>query len=276
MDTRDPFLLPAVLSFPLAAVLAAAAIGGILLPEAYAHESALWTAQGIGQDWVDVVVVAPCLAAFAFVALRGSRVFRLLLGGTIVYTLYSLVLYAFAVHFNVLFLVYTLALGLAFYALVGTVCAFGREDVSRWFSPRAPVWLAGGVAVLLGGAFSILWLSEVIPALVAGVTPKSIQDAGLITNPVHVLDLGIVLPGFVIGGIALMRRRPLGYWLVPVLLTFGVLMDLALVGMVLSMRAQHLPAAGPPLPVFAVMTGVGLLVVSVFLRHLHGAAAPPA
>jgi hypothetical protein len=270
---RNPLFLPAVLSFPLAAVLAIAALGGIALPDVYARETALWAAQGIGQDWANLLVVVPLLIASAFFTLRGSRVSGLLLGGTLVYTAYSLVLYAFAVHFNSLFLAYSLGLGLAFYALLGVVAALGREDARSWFAPRAPVRVTGGFAVLLGGGFYVLWLSEVIPALMAHAMPKSALDAGLITNPVQVLDLGIVLPAFIVGGLALLRRRAVGYWLVPVMLAFGVLMDVALVGMVVSMAMRKVPAAGPPAALLVVMAAAGGLIVWAFLRHVQPPSA---
>jgi hypothetical protein len=268
MSTRNPFSMASMLSFPLAVLFAGASLGNILLPDAYGRETALWTAQGLGQDWVDLLVVVPVLFVSATFALRGSRLSRLLLGGTLAYTAYSLVLYAFAVHFNSLFLVYTVALGLSFYAIVNIVVAFSREDVTSWFSSRPPVRTAGLFTTLIGAAFYALWLSELIPALVAQVTPKSVLDSGLITNPVQVLDVGIVLPAFMIGGIALFRRRPLGYWLAPMMLTFGVLMDLALIGMVLSMASRKVPDAGPPLPVFAIMAGAGAAVLWALLRRL--------
>jgi hypothetical protein len=110
--------MASMLSFPLAALFAGASLGNILMPDAYRRETALWTAQGLGQDWVDLLVVVPVLIVSATFALRGSRLSRLLLGGTLAYTAYSLVLYAFAVHFNSLFLVYAVALGLSFSARV--------------------------------------------------------------------------------------------------------------------------------------------------------------
>lgn len=268
MSTRNPFTLASVLAFPLAALFAGASLGNILLPDAYARETPLWAAQGIGQDWVDLVVVVPVLTVSAAFALRGSRPSALLLGGALAYTAYSLVLYAFAIHFNSLFLVYSLALGLSFYAIVSIVAAMSREDVQWWFSARAPARMAGGFAALIGVAFYALWLSELIPALAARATPQSALDAGLITNPVQVLDVGIVLPAFIVGGVALFRRRPLGYWLVPVMLTFGALMDLALIGMVVSMAARKVLDAGPPLPVFAVMAAATVVVLWGLLRHL--------
>jgi len=241
-----PCRLPALLSFPLAVLLALGALGGILLPSVYAREHPHWAAQGIGQDWVDLVFVAPLLALSGFLTLRGSRLFALLLAGTLTYALYSLVLYAFFVHFGPLFLVYTWALGLAFFALVGLVCALRGDEVQAWFRPDAPVKPVGAVAFVLGVAYYVLWLSEVVPALTSDEMLKSATNAGLITNPVQVLDLGIVLPAFVVGGVALLRRRALGYWLAPTMLGFGVVMTIALIAMSLSVEARG-AGAGPPL-----------------------------
>jgi hypothetical protein len=53
------------------------------------------------------------------------------------------------------------------------------------------------------------WLAEVVPALLSGSVPKSIADSGLIANPVHTLDLSIVLPAFMITAVSLYLRRQL-------------------------------------------------------------------
>lgn len=268
MKRPNPFILPAALSLPLAALLAVAALAGMAAPDVYARETPLWAAQGIGQDWVDLLVVAPLLALSAAFALRGSRLFALLLGGTLAYSAYSLVLYAFAMHFNSLFLVYSAGLGLAFYGVLTMIAAFAREDVRGWFGPRVPLRLAGGFSVLLGAAFYVLWLAEVIPALLANQVPKSVTDVGLITNPVQILDIGIVLPAFIVGGVALIRKRATGYWLVPVMLAFGVVMDLALFGMTVSMAARRVAAQGPPAALFVGMAAVGVVILWLFLRRV--------
>lgn len=264
--SRDPFETAARLGFALAILFAAASAGNLILPDAYARETPSWTAQGLGQDWVDLLLVVPVLVVSAAVARRGSRRAGLVLGGAVAYTAYSLVLYAFAVHFNPLFLVYSIALGVSFYALVSVAVACSREDPRSWFSPAAPARAAGVFSTILGIAFYALWLSEVIPALAAGETPQSLAEVGLITNPVQVLDIGIVLPAFIVGGVALVRRRPLGYWLVPVMLAFAVLMDLALLGMDISMAARGVPGGGQRIALFAVMGAVSLTVLGLMLR----------
>lgn len=262
------YRFPALLSIPLALLLAIAAAGALVMPAVYAREAALWAAQGVGQDWVDLVLVAPALLAWAIFTLRGSRIAVLLLAGGLAYACYSLVLYAFFLHFGPLFLVYTWGLGLAFYALVSLAFALHAEDVRAWFGADAPVRVAGGLAVAVGLMFTALWLSETVPAVAAGKTPHSVIAAGLITNPVHVLDLGLVLPAFIVGGAALFRRRALGYWLTPVMLAFGVIMDLALIGMVVSMSARGLEAGGPRLAIFVIMIAVTAGVLAWLLRHV--------
>lgn len=271
MNSRGGFRLASTLALPLAVLFAAASVGNILLPGVYARETATWAAQGLGQDWVDLLVVAPLLILSARGTRRGSVRWTLVLGGTLAYTAYSFVLYAFAVHFNSLFLVYTLALGLSFYALVNCVIGFSRE-AGGWFAEPGPARAAGLFAILVGSAFYALWLSEIVPATVAGAAPPSAVGAGLITSPVQILDIGIVLPAFIIGGVALVRRRPLGYWLVPMMLAFGVVMDLALIGMVLSMAARGLGAAGPRLAVFTLMGVVSLALLLALLRRADVAA----
>jgi hypothetical protein len=255
--TRSLFDTAARLTLVLAAVFAAASLGNLVVPGAYARETPSWTAQGIGQDWVDLLVVVPVLLFSALLARRGSRRAGLMLGGAVGYTAYSLVLYSLAVHFNALFLVYSAALGLSFYALVSVVIACHRDDPRTWSSLPALERAAGGFSIFIGVAFYILWLAEVVPAVASGRSPASLADVGLITNPVQVLDIGIVLPAFILGGIALIRRRRLGYWLVPMMLAFAALMDIALVGMDLSMAARDVPGGGQRIPIFA-----GMAVVS--------------
>lgn len=274
-NPRSPFDTAAWLAFPLAALFAAASLGNLVLPAAYARETASWTAQGVGQDWVNLLVVAPLLLIAALMARRGSGRAALFLGGAVAYTTYSLVLYAFAVHFNPLFLVYSAALGVSFYALVATVLACSREDPRSWYPPVSPARAAGVFAIILGLAFYALWLAEIVPALASGAPPASLDEVGLITNPVQVLDIGIVLPAFIVGGVALVRRRRMGYWLVPVMLTFGVLMDIALIGMDVSMAARGLPGGGQGIPIFAAMAVVSLAVLWWMLRHV-GNAGPAA
>jgi len=82
----------------------------------------------------------------------------------------------------------------------------------------------------------------VIPALIHGTDPVGLSEVGLMTSPVHVLDLSIVLPALALSESSLLRKKTLGYLLTPLLLGFSALMSLAIGGMI-AMYLDGLPVA---------------------------------
>jgi hypothetical protein len=256
-------------SLPLAVLLGAVSLGGILLPSVYARETASWAAQGLGQDWVDLLVVTPALLIAGVLALRGSVIARLALGGMYAYTLYSFLIYALAMHFNALFFLYCAVLGLSCFATVAYAVSLAREDVRDWFAPRAPIRTAGVFLIVLSVLFAGMWLAEDLPAVLSGNPPASLAEVGLITNPVHVLDLSIALPALAVAGVALLRRRTLGYVLAPMMLGFSAYMSLAIGGMLLSLFRQGLSANLALSVVFAAVAVACAVVLGLMVRGLQ-------
>ncbi len=261
--------MSARLSLPLAFLFAVSSACGIFWPAVYARETALWAAQGTGQDWVDLILVAPALALGAVFTLRGSRLAVITLAGLLAYTVYSQMIYAFGLHFNPLFLLYCAQLSLAGFALVSISLELSATDMRSWFVMPTPNRLAGGWLVLCGLLFASVWLSEIIPATLANEVPKSLREIGLTANPVHILDLAFALPAMILGGVALMRNQPLGYRMVPPLLVFTVVMCMAIGGMMAVMAARGVSEDGSMAGVFAGVAVVGGTMVVVFLRHLR-------
>src|SRR6056297_2261862 len=92
--------------------------------------------------------------------------------------------------------------------------------------------------ILIAIMFYGIWLKEVLPAILDDTLPKSVSDYNLLVNPIHVLDIAIVLPGLIIAAILLLKKRPLGYILAPVFLVFIVILAGALMGMVFKLKAE--------------------------------------
>jgi hypothetical protein len=257
----------------LAALLALAALGGILLRSTYARETSTWAAQGTGQDWVNLLVVVPWMALSGHRAARGSRRALLLLGGGLVYLVYGFLAYAFAVHFNVLFLLYCAVLGLSFFSLASLGGVLQGSIVPSWFvAERVPVRLAGVTQVAFGALFALIWLSEIVPAPLRGAPPPSVVEAGLLTNPVHVLDLSLLLPGLLLSGISLLRRRPLGLLLSPLMLGFAALMVSAIGGMVLVMALRRIAVQWALAVLFAMVAAMTFAVLAKLLRAVRSEA----
>lgn len=232
------------LSIPLALLVIAAGGAGLAWPPAYARETPLWAAEGRAQDAVNIAVIVPLLLSSALLARRGSVAARIVWMGTLVYLLYEFALYCFAVHFSALFLVYTTGLGLSFYAAVGSLSSLDPAEIASRYGSRVPIKTMAGGLFVLAVATAASWLKEIVPAILAGVVPPSISEAGQITSPVYVLDLAIVLPAFVVAGVQLLRRKPVAFVLAPVLLVFAVLMIVALAVMVTFLAWKGFGATG--------------------------------
>jgi hypothetical protein len=257
-----------VAAFPLALLVAVASLGGVLIPSLYVRESANWAAQGVGQDWVDLLFAVPWLTASALVALRGSKRALFLLAGGLLYTFYEFVIYGMGLHFNALFLVYCAVLGVSFFALAGVAVQLSRENASAWYSRPVPIRAAGTFLIVIGALFAAAWLSDVVPAILLGTTPGSIVEAGTPTSPVYVIDLAVIIPLHIVAGMTLLRGRPLGYALAPIILGFDVLMALSIAGMMMVMELRGMEASRAVAGTMIVLSGTSGAVLIALLRRI--------
>lgn len=204
-------VLWAWLAFLVAIFAAASSVVGLLgAGRVYGKETDALADAAIAQDIVTLLVVVPVLVFLSVRARRGSLPAFLCLPGVLAFTVYNYVIYTFSIQFGPLFLVWVATLGLSVFALVGGLATADLEAIKRRFSGRT----LGGTAVFLivvSALFALLWLSEIVPDLLAGDPSRSASDWRVPTNPVHVLDLSFFLPAVFLSGVLLARRHPFGY-----------------------------------------------------------------
>ncbi|MEN8115207.1 MAG: hypothetical protein ABFS21_12565, partial [Actinomycetota bacterium] len=168
----------------------------------------------------------------------------------------------FMVRFNALFLVYTTLLACSLFALLGGLVQLGWPIESARFGDR---WPRRSVVAFLGFAvvmFAMLWLSDIVPALIDGVEPESLAETQTPTNGVEVLDLALLIPGSVLIAFWVWKRDSRGYVLATGVISFIVLLGLALVAMVVGLSLADLTGDLAVSVVFLTFAGVatGLLV----------------
>lgn len=256
------------LSVPIAALAVGSSLTGILVDRIYAQETAGWRAEAIGQDIANLMVF-PFLLIFAYAATRGSLTAYLAWLGTLVYSTYTFAIYVFAVHFGPLFLAYVAVFGMAAWALLGGLTNLDASRVRAAFTTAPWARFISALLVVIAVAFALLWLSEDLPAMIDGTASAELAESGLLTNPVHVLDLSLFLPTAVIAGALLWRGRPWGYLLAPVML---VAMAAISVGIV-SLTMVHLARGEDGSWVVASVIGaLAVILVVACRRFLQGVA----
>jgi len=259
------------LTFPIAILLAIAAGGGVFSSGLY-RDTPYFIAQAVGQDMISLTVVLPVLIVTAFFSSRGSPRARLVWLGGLVYLVYTYVVAAFDVSFNALFLVYVALLGCSLYALISGFVAADLVGIKACFTEKTPVKTVSIYLAVLAVLFYFMWLSEIIPALVAGAIPQSIRDNGTPTNAVHVLDMAWILPAFGITAVSLWRKQAVGYTLAGAILSYSVLLILAILGMVVFMIREGHPVVIPQVVIFGALLALNL---GMLIWYMRGVTSPP-
>jgi len=160
------------LAFAAAISMSLASAGGTWLPFVYVHETASWAAQGKGQDLVNLVVVLPAMLIALYAASAGSLRAVFVVLGLLIYVMYSYVLYAFFVHFNLLFPVYVATLGTSFWALVGIVLDVRNDQIRALFGGKTG--RAQSVYLMASGlSFGALWTSSIASSIVSATRRRT-------------------------------------------------------------------------------------------------------
>ncbi|MFC7046499.1 hypothetical protein ACFQH6_14780 [Halobacteriaceae archaeon GCM10025711] len=248
--------------------LAVVATGTGLFVEGFYRDAPVLVPQVLGQDLLTLVVALPALAVGLYAAVRGSLRGYVVWLGVTGYLLYTYASYAFMTAFNPLYLVYVALFGLTLFTFVGAVARVDPRTLQRAVdlgSVRPYVGYQVLVAVLVGFA----WLSELVPASLAGTVPPSIAATGLPVNVIYSLDLAVVLPAFVVSAVLLRRRRPWGYVFTGVLLVKGTTLGLAVLSMVVFMLRDGQPVPPSQVVIFSVLSLAGLVLTVRFVRSIR-------
>jgi hypothetical protein len=195
-----------------AALLAAAgSVVGLLFPaDIYGQETPILADIAAAQDLVNLLLVAPLLLVFGWRAHRGHLGAYLCWLGCLGFTVYNYAIYAFSIHFGPLFLVWVAVLGLSLFALIGSLATVDLTAIKVRFAGQALRW-PGWFLIVAAALFTLLWLSEILPDLLAQRPSTSAGQWNVPTDPVHVLDLAFFLPAAATSGVLLLRRHRWGY-----------------------------------------------------------------
>ncbi|WP_204988048.1 hypothetical protein [Sporolactobacillus pectinivorans] len=256
-------------TLPIVILMAVTSSIGIFYQGIYSRETIDWFSQTIGQDFSNLFVTVPALILSAFFASKGNRVGKIIWTGVMITNVYAFVIYSFALHFNFLFHVYCAILGLSIYSVIYFFIKNLTVDFKSWFTDRVPVKAVGIFLIVIAALFTLLWLSQSLPAALINQAPESITKDGLLTNPVHALDLSFYLPLIFISAIMLLKKKSLGYLLAPMMIVFAVMTNINIILLLIASMVIMVSNTWPTIIVFVVFTMVCFLFMWQMFRHLR-------
>jgi hypothetical protein len=273
MIERQPSIArPYVRTSVLVLVLAVVASSVGLFVTGFYRDAAVLLPQLRGQDLLTLTVACPALALSLYAAVRGSLRGYVVWLGVTGYLLYTYASYAFMTAFNELYLVYVALFGLSLYTFVGGLLRLDAVALKQAVGDHT-VTAYLGFLVLAAIAVGVMWLADLIPAILTDTIPSVLDGTGLPAPVIQSLDLAVLVPAFVLSAYWLHQRRPWGYALTGVLLVKVATLGLAVLAMaVLQVRAGQLVPL-PMIAVFGVVSGLALVLTGRFVLAIRPANA---
>jgi hypothetical protein len=190
----------------------ASAVGLLLGPRGWYDADPTTQPAFLGQDVATLLVGLPLLV-WAWRAARAGSVRGLLCwAGALFYVAYSYFFFVIGGRFSPLFPVHVVLVSLGMYGALALVFAIDHEALAARFDRDTPVRLVSGYLVVTAALFAVLWMTILVAALMGDWWLTPVQRA------VIAVDAVVLLPLLCYAGLALWRRRPVGYVLAGILL----------------------------------------------------------
>lgn len=234
----------------------------------YSKETSNWGTQSIGQDGIDLFLIAPLLIITSVFFYR-KRTALLLWSGILFYLIYTYVIYCFTLHFNKFFISYCVILGLSFYLFQYFLLSQIQKPIVKSMTNKRVRKIIGIYFIAIACLFYLLWLTEIIWAIMNNTMPASLVGTGLFTNPVHAIDLSVCLPALFITGFLLLKQNVFGLLLTPAMLVFCILMDITIGVLVVLMKSKGLEGDYSIAVVMFMLALLSAVLLIWFMKYLE-------
>jgi hypothetical protein len=198
--------VPGKLTLTLAALMTAQSVLGVTLADRYRDVD--WIkATWLGNDLLTLIVALPLLVLSSVVAQRGSFRGFLLWAGSVGCAVYNYAFYMLGAALNVFFPFYVISFVLAAVMLIIALGRFEPSSMAFTFRRRPALPLIGAALAMIGTGLAVTWTAMWFAHVFAGRPTPVDPDAFRL---VAALDLSLMVPALVSGGVLLWWRRPWG------------------------------------------------------------------
>lgn len=238
---------------------------GLFVRDLYHEES--WAVAALrGNDLVTLAVVVPGLGIAIRRSRQSDRWLLVWLAG-LLYGVYNFAYYAFGTTFNDVFLLHVATMALSIAALASLCMTVDIHAVTGRPEPRRSDRIIAVYMTLVGSALIAAWGGLSLRFAFTGELPRDVMPPTAV-HLVYALDMSLLAPAFIAGGMLLWRRRPWGYALGVAVNLFGAAYLLVLEfvgGFEANAGIEGKTWNSPPAILGAVLCAAG---AATLLRHL--------
>ena len=240
------------LSIAVGALVAVSSLMGLLVESTYAAEAQSFAVQGRAQDVINLVWIVPLFGISLHYIRQDYFPARIAWMGILLYFTYTYVLSAVGLAYNQLFLLFVAIYALSLTLLITGLGSTRSSDIRWRFSSRFPRTAIAAFVICMGALVALLWLADIVPSLLTGTLPPQLTETVSQSLVVQALDLGVVVPLCLLGGVLLLKRVSIGYLLAGLALVKAITLGPAMFAMAIFLTSAGLPVA-PPLWAFAAL-----------------------
>lgn len=238
---------------------------GVLLPGIY-RDTGWVTAAWDGNDLVTLFFAVPVLVWSLIAARKGSPRAELIWYSMLGYAAYNYAYYLFGAKLNLFFPVYIVLFTLPVFALILALGRLDARPIARAFSEKMPIRWVVGYMLFTGIGLALARLVQWLNFMITGTTPDIGEDAFKL---VAAMDLSFMVPWFILGAVLLLRRRPWGYVIAPIIIMKGATYTLVLTTTSTVAARRGVEGTFEQIPVWLLWTVAGALAVWALLKGLH-------
>ena len=237
----------------------------------YKHESLSMASQVIAQDYVILALGVPALLISLFLAQKSLRGL-FVLAGTLGFFLYTYMSYSFTANYNDLFLVYVWLMTISLTAFIMVCVNITGFRLNECFHDKPKLKFTGLFMLVMGLLVGAMWLARIIPPLLSGTVPESVEH--YTTLIIQAMDLGLVIPAMIVAGILTLRNNPIGYFLSTLLSIKLLTMLIAITAMMVGMTNNGIPPTVVEMALFGGFNIVAFANVVFSIRSVRAEHLP--
>ena len=222
---------------------------------------------------ITLALAIPILVISFLLYRRGSLKGGLVLAGALSYFLYNYTSMGFGAAYNNLFLAYTLIFAASLYGLIVLLLSFDLKTFRSHFRTSLPRNAIGIFLIVSGVILSLIWLVlSIVPALLAN---KAAPEAYYYTTfTTGIIDIGMIAPALLLGGVLIRRGTPFGYLLASTLLIFTCILGANLTAGGILQVAKEVITLGQAMAFtvpFVILTLIAVWFTVVLFRNFSEA-----